>query len=172
MFGPLLLLFLVVPLVELFLIVQVSQSLGVLETIVLLILVSVIGAWLVRREGLSVMRRVQDQLNAGKMPTNALIDGAMILGGGALMLTPGFLTDAVGISLLLPPIRALLRPIVAKAVKSRVQIISPLGGATGTTAGGGAAGFGRGRGRRGPVYDADSREQSESNDGFEEFPPS
>lgn len=171
MFGPLLLVFLVVPLIELFLIVQVSQSLGVLETILLLIVVSVVGAWLVRREGLSVMRRVQDQLQAGKMPTDALIDGAMILGGGALMLTPGFLTDAIGVSLMLPPVRAIFRPFVAKAVRSRVQVVSPFGDSLGGQSGGKSTGFGRGRSRRGPVYDADSREQPDSSDGFEELPP-
>lgn len=143
MFGPLLLLFLVVPLIELYLIIQVSSGFGLLPTIAMLILVSIVGAWLVRREGTNVIKRVQDQISSGKMPTNELIDGAMIVGGGALMLTPGFLTDIIGISLLLPPVRAILRPFVAKAVKSRVQIVSPFGGVMGDN------GFGDGN-TRGP----------------------
>ena len=137
-----------------------------LPTIGLLILVSIVGAWLVRREGTSVIKRVQDQLANAKMPTNELIDGAMIVGGGALMLTPGFLTDIIGVSLLLPPIRALLRPMVAKAVKSRVKVVSPFDGTMGSaqsSAGGfGGFGFGGGFGNksaksdRGDVFDVDS----------------
>ncbi len=162
MFGPLLLLFLVVPLIELFIIIQVSGSLGVLETVAILILVSVVGAWLVRREGTSVLRRVQEQLNAGKMPTNELIDGAMIVGGGALMLTPGFLTDGIGVALLLPPVRAVLRPFLAKAVQKRVKVVNPFGGVGSTNPfgappGNSRGGFGFGtRKPRGPVHDADS----------------
>ncbi len=187
MFGPLLLLFLVVPLIELYLIVQVSSGFGLLPTIAMLILVSVVGAWLVRREGTSVIKRVQDQLGRGKMPTNELIDGAMIVGGGALMLTPGFLTDIFGVSLLLPPVRAILRPFVAKAVKSRVQVVSPFGGMmgdsdspggfgnpfgsgdssgnAGSSSGSGFGGFGFGNaGRkknRGDVFDADSTDTTD-----------
>ncbi len=159
MFGLLLLVFIVVPLVEIFIIMQVTSGLGLLPTIGLLILMSVIGAWLVKREGLSVVTRVQDALNSGRMPRDELLDGAMILGGGALMLTPGFLTDLVGMSLLLPPVRALLRPLLAKAVKSRVTVatgIDPDMFRTSTTR---RSGFGFGR-SRGPVYDADSTEKS------------
>ena len=112
MFGLLLLLFLIVPLVEIFIIAQVASGLGLLPTIGVLILMSVIGAWLVKREGLSVVERVQKTMSSGRMPHNELLDGAMILGGGALMLTPGFLTDLVGMSLLLPPVRALLRSLI------------------------------------------------------------
>lgn len=169
MFGPLLLLFLVVPLIELYIIVQVSSGFGILPTIAVLILVSVVGAWLVRREGTSVLKRVQDQLSSGKMPTNELIDGAMIVGGGALMLTPGFLTDIIGVSLLLPPVRAIFRPFLAKAVKSRVQVVSPFGGMMGDgpgSAGGfGANPFGFGgagkKKRPGDVFDADSTDTTD-----------
>lgn len=159
MFGLLLLVFIIVPLVEIFIIVQVTGGLGLLPTIGLLILMSVIGAWLVKREGLSVVQRVQDALNGGRMPRDELLDGAMILGGGALMLTPGFLTDLVGMSLLLPPVRAVLRPFLAKAVKSKITVatgIDPDMFSSGPTK---RSGFGFGR-RRGPVYDAESTEKS------------
>ena len=90
MFPLLVLLFIVVPIVELYVIVQVAGGIGVLETIGLLIVVSVVGAWLVRREGLGVLRKVQTQLASGEMPTKQIVDGGLIMFAGALMLTPGF----------------------------------------------------------------------------------
>jgi UPF0716 protein FxsA len=101
--------FVVLPLVELYVIIQVGQSIGVWNTIGVLILVSVVGAWLARREGGSVLVRIRRQLEAGVMPTNELIDGGLILAGGLLLLTPGFVTDVFGILLLFPPTRALAR---------------------------------------------------------------
>ena len=102
MLGPLILLFLALPIAELFVIIQVGHVLGVLETLALLVLISVIGAWLVKREGLSVLRRARAQLDGGLVPGRELVDGSLILLAGALMLTPGFITDAVGLLLLLP----------------------------------------------------------------------
>lgn len=109
MLGVLALLFLVVPFAELFVLLQVGQVLGVFETIGLLVLVSVVGAWLVKREGIGVLRRAEARLREGGMPGRELVDGVLILFAGALLLTPGFLTDIVGILLLLPPVRAALR---------------------------------------------------------------
>ena len=108
------LLFLVVPLVELFVIIQVGREIGALNVIGVLILMSVLGGWLMKREGLGVLRRVQDQLQRGEVPGREIVDGFLILFGGALMLTPGFLTDVVGMGLLLPPIRAVVRRVLAK----------------------------------------------------------
>ncbi len=110
MIGLLLaLVFLVVPLAELAVIIQVGQWIGVLDTLVLLVLISVVGAWLAKREGIGVWRRIQRQLQLGRMPGNELIDGFLILFAGALLLTPGFLTDVLAILLLLPPTRAMAR---------------------------------------------------------------
>jgi UPF0716 protein FxsA len=103
------LLFLVVPLVELAIIIQVGGTIGAWNTIGLLLLMSVLGGWLMKREGLGVLRRVQRTLSQGGVPTTDLVDGFLILFGGALMLTPGFLTDVLGMSLLLPPVRAVVR---------------------------------------------------------------
>jgi UPF0716 protein FxsA len=122
MFLLLTILFLVVPIVELYVIVQVAGGIGTLETIGLLILVSLLGAWLVRREGMGVMRKVQTQLGEGKMPTAQLVDGALILFAGALMLTPGFVTDSFGVFLLLPPTRILVRKALMAQFKGRVQV--------------------------------------------------
>lgn len=110
MVGPLLVFFLlVVPLVELAVIVQVAEEVGVLETLALLILVSVAGAWLLKQQGLATWRSLQETTARGAMPTKEVADGALILFGGALLLTPGFVTDAVGLLLLIPPTRALVK---------------------------------------------------------------
>ena len=93
MFIVLLVLFIVMPLVEIALIVQVAHAVGGWNTIGLLLLISIAGAWLVKHEGFLVMRNVRSQLNAGHMPTNELIDGVLLLVGGLMMLTPGFVTD-------------------------------------------------------------------------------
>ena len=122
MFGVLVLLFLVVPIIELYIIVQVASSMGVMETIGLLILISVIGAWLVRAQGLAVLGRVQGQLAQGNVPGKELVDGLLILLAGALMLTPGFMTDAFGLLLLMPPTRAVVRTILIHRYRDRVVL--------------------------------------------------
>jgi UPF0716 protein FxsA len=113
--------FLAVPFVELYVIIQVGQAIGVLITIAVLIMVSAVGAWLVKREGLSVLRRAQARVDQGALPGRELVDGVLILFAGALLLTPGFVTDLVGILLLLPPIRAGLRAGVVRALRRRAE---------------------------------------------------
>lgn len=112
----------VVPIVELAVILQVGQEVGVLNTIGLLVLMSVAGSWLIKREGLGVLRRGQAALAAGRMPAVELVDGVLILVAGALMLTPGFVTDGVGFALLLPPVRAVVRRSVARRLRRRVAV--------------------------------------------------
>ncbi len=117
--------FLVAPLVELAVIISVAASIGVFNTIGLLILVSLVGAWLARREGAGVLRRIQGALSRGEMPSNEVADGGLILLAGALMIAPGFISDALAILLLLPPTRALVRaPLVRWAVgRGRVTVV-------------------------------------------------
>ena len=108
--GPLIfLLLLAMPIVELYVIVQVAGAVGVLETLLLLIAVSVAGAWLLKQQGVATWRSLQTTMARGEMPTKEATDGALILFGGALLLTPGFVTDAFGVLLLLPPTRALVK---------------------------------------------------------------
>ena len=121
------LLFLVVPLVELFVIIQVGQAIGALNTVGILLLDSIIGGWLMKREGMAALRRFQAKVSNGQLPENELIDGFCILFGGALMLTPGFLSDLLGIALLLPPVRAAIRPIVKRQVGKRIVLTGPVG---------------------------------------------
>ena len=105
MFARLALLFVVVPLVELALLIQVGQLVGLLPTVLLVLATGVGGAALARREGLRTLASIQGELSSGSLPGEALLDGAAILFGGALLLPPGILTDVVGLSLLLPATR-------------------------------------------------------------------
>jgi UPF0716 protein FxsA len=116
----LVLLFIVVPLAELYVIIQVGQAIGVLATIGLLFLDSVVGAVLLRSQGRAVWRRFNLALAEGRVPARETFDGAMVIFGGALLLTPGFITDVVGLLLLLPPTRAAIRRFAARLVRRRV----------------------------------------------------
>lgn len=116
--GLLAVLFLVVPLVELYVIIQVGQAIGALNTVGILLLDSLIGAWLMKREGLAVVRRLQTKIDHGEVPGSELVDAFLILFGGALMLTPGFVTDIIGMALLLPPVRIVVRRVLARRFKT------------------------------------------------------
>jgi UPF0716 protein FxsA len=105
----LLLLFLLVPFAELYVLIQVGHVIGALPTIAVLIAVSIVGAWLVKREGFATLARARERIDAGELPGRELVDGVLILFAGALLVSPGFLTDVVGVLLLLPPVRAALR---------------------------------------------------------------
>lgn len=109
--------FLVIPVVELAIIVQVQGVVGLGWTIVALIAISLAGAALVKREGLKAWRRLRDALAEARLPAEEVVDGALLLLAGALLLTPGFLTDTVGLLLLLPPSRA----VVNAALRGRVR---------------------------------------------------
>ena len=123
MFAVLALLFLVVPFLELYVLIQVGRVVGALPTVALLLLVSAAGAWLVKREGLSVLRRAQAQLREGHVPTTELVDGVLIVLAGALLVSPGFVTDAAGILLLLPPVRLALRTYARRRLARRTSVI-------------------------------------------------
>jgi UPF0716 protein FxsA len=109
MAAALFVLLLAVPLVELWIVVQAAGELGLLPTLLLLVLISVAGAWLLKQQGVQTWRRVGDALRRGRMPTEEVTDGALILLGGALLLTPGFLTDVVGLVFLVPLTRAVVK---------------------------------------------------------------
>ena len=90
---------------EIFVFVQVGQWIGYGPAILALIAISLFGAWLVKREGLGTWRRAQAQMRAGEIPAGEVVDGALIAGAGLLLIVPGFITDAIGLLLLLPPLR-------------------------------------------------------------------
>lgn len=116
MFPLLALLFLVGPIAELAVIIAVGREVGVVPTVAGLVVAGLVGAWLAKREGVAAWRRLNDALAAGRMPTEEIADGAMILLAGALMAAPGFIGDALGLVLLIPPLRAAIRRVVLPAV--------------------------------------------------------
>ncbi|WP_420456988.1 FxsA family protein [Rubrivirga sp.] len=117
MFGRLLLLFLIVPVADLALLVGVGGRIGLGPTLAIVVLTAVVGSWLARREGTAAWRRVQAKLATGGVPGPELVDGVVILVSGTLLLTPGFLTDVVGLLGLFPPTRALAR----RALRARFE---------------------------------------------------
>lgn len=122
------LIFVAVPLAEIYALIKVGSWLGVLPTIALLLLVSALGAVLVKREGLRVLRRMQEQVMAGNMPSNELLDGVCLLLAGLLLVVPGFVTDAVGLLLLLPPFRLALRAALRRRNGRKLRIVATYGG--------------------------------------------
>ena len=118
---PLILLFVVAPIVELYVIVQVAGAVGWLPTLAFLVLSSVAGAWLTKVEGLGVLRRMGRTIDQGQLPADEAIDGVLISVGGLLMFVPGFISTFVGLALMVPPVRSLLRPVVRRRIERRVE---------------------------------------------------
>lgn len=119
MFLRLLLLFTLVPLVELFILVKLGSVIGVGATVLIVIATGILGASLARWQGLGVLRRLTEDLERGKLPADALLDGLLIFIAGAVLLTPGLITDALGFFLLLPAGRAVVKKMVAARLQKR-----------------------------------------------------
>ena len=122
MLLPLVLLFIVVPIAELAVIIQVGQVIGVWWTIALLIADSVLGSVLMRAQGRAAWRRFNEATRAGRVPAREVLDGALVIFGGALLLTPGFITDVLGLLLLIPPTRAVVRRVLARWLTQRTVV--------------------------------------------------
>ncbi|MEC8420442.1 MAG: FxsA family protein [Verrucomicrobiota bacterium] len=105
MFGRLLLLFVFLPMIELYLLIMLGARIGPMPTIGLIVLTGVIGASLARQQGISTLAKIQNELKQGRAPTQELVEGAMIVVGGLVLLTPGILTDLFGFSMMIPGIR-------------------------------------------------------------------
>jgi UPF0716 protein FxsA len=116
----LVLIFIVVPIAELYVIIQVGQQIGVWWTIAILIADSILGSMLMRSQGRAVWRRFNLALQEGRPPAREALDGVLVIFGGALLLTPGFLTDILGLVLLLPPTRAVVRRILVHRFADRM----------------------------------------------------
>lgn len=121
--GWLALAFLVVPFVELFVLIQVGQEIGVWWTILMVLAVSVAGSWLVKREGWAAWRRITDRVQSGQVPGHELVDGGLILFAGALLLTPGFVTDVFALLLLFPVTRTVFRRLALKRLVAKATIV-------------------------------------------------
>lgn len=104
----LLALFILTPLIEIYLFIEVGTAIGALPTILLVVITAIVGVALLRQQGLSTMQRVQKQMQHGEIPAVGMLEGMMLFFAGALLLTPGFFTDAIGFALLIPPVRKAL----------------------------------------------------------------
>jgi len=124
----LVLIFIVVPIAELYVLIQIGQAIGVLPTIAVLILDSILGAALMRQQGRAAWLRFNGALAEGRVPGREVIDGVLVIFGGALLLTPGFLSDILGLLLLLPPTRAIVRSVLVRRFGVRL-VESATGGA-------------------------------------------
>lgn len=119
MFPVLTLIFLIVPVVEIFLLIQVGQVIGAWWTILLVVLTAIIGVRLLKLQGISTLMRAQEKMQSGNMPAQEMLEGVGLIVAGAFLLTPGFFTDAVGFCLLIPTIRGwLVRKVVSKMTVS------------------------------------------------------
>lgn len=124
-------LFFVIPLIEIYVLVQVGSVIGALPTILLVVLTAVIGAFLLRQQGMSTLARFQQSVAKGEAPAGAMLEGVMLLIGGLLLMTPGFFTDTIGFACLLPFSRKWLAKSILRRV--RVQPFNPQGGGTHTS---------------------------------------
>ena len=113
--------FTLVPLVELFLLIRIGEIIGIWATVGLVIFTGVLGAFLTRLEGMRVLRQVREELAEGRVPTEKLLDGLLVLLAGAVLLTPGLITDLVGFLLLIPAGRRFVRTLVSEAVSRRLS---------------------------------------------------
>ncbi|MFN2616295.1 MAG: FxsA family protein [Thermoleophilaceae bacterium] len=118
----LLALFIAVPLAELYVILKVGDAIGVPWTILLLAADSVLGSMLLRSQGRAVWRRFSQALARGRMPHREVQDGVLVIFGGAFLITPGFITDIIGLLLLLPPTRPLMRRLVMRSLSRRMEL--------------------------------------------------
>jgi UPF0716 protein FxsA len=115
----LILLFIIVPIAEIFVIIQVGQAIGALPTVALLIVDSIVGAWLLRSQGRRAWAAFRDALAGGRVPHREILNGALVIVGGAFLLTPGFISDAVGLLLLIPPTRAAIAAGITRMLMRR-----------------------------------------------------
>jgi UPF0716 protein FxsA len=118
----LILLFIVIPIAELYVILKVGDLIGILPTIALLVADSLLGSWLLKSQGRTVWRRFQATMQAGRVPHREVFDGVLVIFGGAFLITPGFLTDIVGLTLLLPPTRSVIRRFLVRRLGRRVVV--------------------------------------------------
>jgi UPF0716 protein FxsA len=125
--GILIVLFIAVPIAEIYVIIKVGELIGVLPTIALLIADAVLGSMLLRQQGRTAWRRFNAAIAEGRFPGREVADGLMVTVGGTLLLTPGFITDIGGLLLLIPPSRALLRRGLFRYLRRRFVLVGPAG---------------------------------------------
>lgn len=124
MFAKLLLLFILVPILELAIFVALGDKIGLPPTLGIIVLTAILGAYLTKSQGIKALNKYQQALAQGKLPHDEVMDGLMILIAGAVLLTPGFLTDAIGFSLLIPPFRRVIKAVIKDRLRERANVVS------------------------------------------------
>jgi UPF0716 protein FxsA len=173
----LVLLFIVLPIAEIYVIIQVGELIGIWPTVALLILDAIGGSMLLKHQGRGAWRRFNEAIAQRRFPGREVVDGVLIVIGGTLLVTPGFITDVVGLFFLIPPTRALARALLRRFTVGRIAVVGGSGGG----GFGGFGGWGGGSGRRpepgpgGPRmrdydYDATAEEVPTNGDGSHELP--
>lgn len=127
-FLILLVLFVTIPFAEIALLLTIGQQWGVGPTLALVFGTGIVGAWLARQEGFRVLGKIQGALHEGRLPTDELIHAALTFAGGIVLLTPGLITDVIGLMFLFPPTRALFVPLVRNAIAKRTTVHMHMGG--------------------------------------------
>lgn len=157
----LLIAFIAVPIIEIAVFIEVGGWIGLWPTLGLVVLTAVVGSIELRAQGLATINKLRQQLDQGELPAQTLFDGVCLLFAGALLLTPGFVTDVLGLALFLPPFRRFLRVTVGSYVAKRAETRVFVGGAGGPQGPHGPQGSGGGR-RRDDVIDVDYSEVDDS----------
>lgn len=121
MFIKLLIIFTLVPIIELYVLIEAGRQIGISATITMIFLTGIAGAFLARSQGFALINRIQNELNQGQLPAENLIDGAMILAGGLLLLTPGFCTDLIGFCFLTPFTRSIMKVWIKKWLDQKIH---------------------------------------------------
>ncbi|MDX6624391.1 MAG: protein FxsA [Solirubrobacterales bacterium] len=164
----LVLLFIVVPIVELYVIIQVGGLIGLWPTLALLLLDAILGSMLLRHQGRGAWRRFNEALAQGRFPGTEVVDGLLIVIGGTLLLAPGFLTDIVGLLFLIPPTRAVVRAVLKRFTIGRFTVVGMGGGGFGRGGGPfGGGGPGPDQPNREYDYDVTAEEEPANGDGGE-----
>jgi UPF0716 protein FxsA len=160
-------LFIVVPIAELYVIIKVGEAIGVLPTLALLFADAILGSLLLRYQGRGAWRRFNEALAQRRFPGREVADGVLIVIGGTLLLTPGFITDVFGLLLLIPPSRAIARALLRRLTVARFTVV----GMPGASGGFGRAGEPRAGGRRAYDFDATAEEVPPEDEEERRLPP-
>lgn len=121
MFFKLLILFTIIPIAELYLLIKIGGLIGALNTVLIIFLTAVIGAYLAKTQGFIVIRKINQALKEGRLPARELLDGLFVLLGGFTLLTPGFITDFIGLSMLFPPTRTLYIKLSVQIIQTKIE---------------------------------------------------
>lgn len=124
MFGRLLLLFTLVPLAELYLFMTLGDELGFANTVAIIIITAIVGAALTKSQGRQAMLKFHEATSQGRIPAREALEGLIILLAGAVLITPGFLTDTVGFLLLVPPVRSLVAAYLGRRLKGKIRFVA------------------------------------------------